>query len=66
LARRQLGEGRINKLFTGKTSVLSDPDIKDLIIKYPDSKENKKQDTLPNNGDFILGLSHVVQNDRKD
>jgi hypothetical protein len=34
-----MGGGRVNQIFSGKTSRLSDPDIKEMLTKYP-VKEN--------------------------
>ena len=65
-----MGGGRINPTFVGKTSRLSDPDIKQLITKYPvmegfernsslnDTISNSKNDKLLN---YILGPSAVIK-----
>ena len=52
-SRRQLGEGRINKNFKGKTAKVYDSDVKALISKYPleetleTQEDEKKGDDSP-------------------
>jgi hypothetical protein len=66
---KKLGGGRINPKFAGKTSKMSDPDIKQLVNKYPRNgyKGNSSlNETLSDkrNGkklDYILGPSAVLK-----
>lgn len=41
-ARKQAGDGRINKTFKDKTPRLRDPEIKDLLLKYPTQPTSDK------------------------
>eukprot|EP00356_Strombidium_inclinatum_P000764 CAMPEP_0170508562 /NCGR_PEP_ID=MMETSP0208-20121228/62745_1 /TAXON_ID=197538 /ORGANISM="Strombidium inclinatum, Strain S3" /LENGTH=191 /DNA_ID=CAMNT_0010791531 /DNA_START=267 /DNA_END=844 /DNA_ORIENTATION=- len=45
--RRDIGEGRINKMFTTRTPTLMDDDIQSLIKQYPVPHHEKKRASLP-------------------
>jgi len=47
IARKTLGDGRINKVFKGKTSTLKDDDIRHLITVYPvEGKRKTEEDEI--------------------
>ena len=56
LKLKELGGGRINQRFTGNTSRMSDPDIRNLILKYPPKETGKE----------MLSLNETISNSRND
>lgn len=46
-SRRALGDGRANKMFAGPTPKLKDPDIRELISKYPVGDDHVRGEDEP-------------------
>ena len=47
IQRKQIGDGRLNKIFKGKTATLKDDDVKNYISMYPvEGKQDTEEDDV--------------------